>query len=172
MTILGRPGRGTQQVEKSPSLKWATQFLTMTYDGASSTNVSIRMACTSFEALPCRKKKIMTDRVSMLLKSRAMIEMLPFSFFNKKSPAIQHKNRPLFPSIISIQSYDIVKQVGLRTYQHPLLQLSVHHISFKLFFHLVVNIIVPHFRISIFKLICHPSTRFNTVSNADSIIKQ
>jgi len=31
-------------VEKSPRLNWATQFLTVAYDGACSPNVSVRMA--------------------------------------------------------------------------------------------------------------------------------
>ena len=44
VTILGRPGRGLSQVEKSPRLKWATQFLTVAYDGACSPSVSNRMA--------------------------------------------------------------------------------------------------------------------------------
>jgi len=34
VTVLGRPGRGTSQVQKSPCLNWATQFLTVAYDGA------------------------------------------------------------------------------------------------------------------------------------------
>ena len=58
ITVLGRPGRGASQVEKSPRLNWATQFLTVAYDGACSPNVSIRMAWISFGALPCRKKKL------------------------------------------------------------------------------------------------------------------
>jgi len=44
VTILGSPGQGASQVEKSPRLNWATQFLTVTYDGARSPNVSVRMA--------------------------------------------------------------------------------------------------------------------------------
>ena len=63
----------------------------------------------------------MTARVSMQLKSRVSPDMLPFSLCNKKRLAIRHMNRPLFPTI-SIPSYDIGKQVGLRTYQHPLVQ--------------------------------------------------
>jgi len=43
--------------EKSLRLNWATQFLTVPYDGACSPNVSIRMPWISFGALPCRKKK-------------------------------------------------------------------------------------------------------------------
>ena len=56
VTVLGRPGRGATQVETSPRLNWATQFLTVAYDGACSPNVSVRMAWISFGALPCRKK--------------------------------------------------------------------------------------------------------------------
>jgi len=66
VTVLGRPGRGAAQVEKSPRLNWATQFLTVAYDGTYSPNVSIRMAWISLCAVPCRKKKLMTARVSML----------------------------------------------------------------------------------------------------------
>jgi hypothetical protein len=57
VTVLGRPGRGASQVEKSPHLNWATQFLTLVYDGACSPNVSVRMAWISFGALTRRKKK-------------------------------------------------------------------------------------------------------------------
>ena len=40
---MGRRGRGASQVEKSPRLSWATQFLTVAYDDAGSPNVSVRM---------------------------------------------------------------------------------------------------------------------------------
>jgi len=43
ITVLGRPGRGASQVGKSTRLNWATQFLTVAYDGAYSSNVSVRM---------------------------------------------------------------------------------------------------------------------------------
>jgi len=98
VTVLGRPGRSAKQVGKSPRLNRATQFLTVAYDGACSPNVSVRMAWISFGTLPCRKKKLMTARVSMLLKSRASPDMLPFSLSNKKRLAIRHMNRPLFPT--------------------------------------------------------------------------
>ena len=63
VTVLGRPGRGTSQVEKPPHLNWATEFLTVTYDGACSSNVFIRIAWISSGALPCRKKKrLLTSR--------------------------------------------------------------------------------------------------------------
>jgi len=45
--------------------------------------------------------------------------MLPFILCNKKRLAIRHMNIPLFPTTLSIPSYDIGKYVGLRTYQHP-----------------------------------------------------
>ena len=57
VTVLGRSGRGASQVEKSPRLNWATQFLIVAYDGACSPNISFRMTWISFGALPWRKKK-------------------------------------------------------------------------------------------------------------------
>jgi len=107
VTVLGRPGRGASQVEKSPHLNWVAQFL-MAYDGACSPNVSVRMAWISFGALPCRKKNWMTAHVLTLLKSRASPDMLPFSLCNGKRLAVRHMNRPLFPTTLSILS-DIVK---------------------------------------------------------------
>jgi len=44
VTVLDRLGRGATQVEKSPHLNWATQFLMVAYNGACSPNVSISMA--------------------------------------------------------------------------------------------------------------------------------
>jgi len=57
VTVLGCWGQGTSQVEKSPGLNWATQFLMVAYDGACSPNVSVRMVWISFGNLPCQKKK-------------------------------------------------------------------------------------------------------------------
>ena len=34
VTFLGRPGRGATQLENLPRLNWATQFLTVEYNGA------------------------------------------------------------------------------------------------------------------------------------------
>jgi len=45
VAVLG-PGRGASQVEKSPTLNWATQFLTVAYDGACSD-------CREFSSAPC-----------------------------------------------------------------------------------------------------------------------
>ena len=79
--------------------------------------VTFRMAWNSLGVLPCREKKLMTARVSMLLKSRASPDMRPFSLCNKKRFAIRHMNRHLFPMTLSIPPYDIANYVGLRTYQ-------------------------------------------------------
>jgi hypothetical protein len=56
-----------------------------------------------------KKKNLMTARVFMLLKSRALSDVLPFSLCNKKRLAIRHMNRPLFSTTLSIPSYDIGK---------------------------------------------------------------
>ena len=65
-----------------------------------------------FSSAPClaEKKNLMTALVSMLLKSRrSSADMVPFSLCNKKKLEIRHKNRPLFPTTLSIPSYDIGK---------------------------------------------------------------
>jgi len=65
-----------------------------------------------FPLAPCLaggEKKNLTARVSMLLKSRASPDMLPFSLYNKKGLAIRHMNRLFFPTTLSIPSYDIGK---------------------------------------------------------------
>ena len=64
-----------------------------------------------FPSAPClaEKKNVMTSHVSMLLKSRASPDMFPFSLCNKKRLSIPHINRPLFPTTLSIPSYDIGK---------------------------------------------------------------
>ena len=56
---------------------------------------------------PCRNKNLMIARVSVLLKSRASPDMLPFSLHNKKIFAIRDMNRPLFPTTLMIPPYDI-----------------------------------------------------------------
>ena len=60
----------------------------------------------------------MRTRVSMLFKSCASPDMLSFSLCNKKILAIRHMNGLLFPTTLSIPSYDIGKEERLRTYQH------------------------------------------------------
>ena len=75
--------------------------------------------------LPEKKNNLVTARVPMLLKSRASRDMLPFCLCNKKRLAIRHMNRLLFPTTLSISSYDIGKYFGLRTYQHSLVELLI-----------------------------------------------
>ena len=49
--VLSRTGRGASQVEKSPRLNWATQFLTVTHNGACSPNVLSEWR--EFPSAPC-----------------------------------------------------------------------------------------------------------------------
>jgi hypothetical protein len=65
------------------------------------------------------KKNLMTAHFSMLLKSRASPDILPLSVCNKIKLVIRQMNRPLFPTTLSIPSYDIENQVALKIYQHP-----------------------------------------------------
>jgi len=69
-----------------------------------------------FPSAPClagegggRRRNLMAALVSILLKSRASPDMLPFSLCNRKRLAIRHTKRPLFPTTLSIPSYDIGK---------------------------------------------------------------
>ena len=74
-----------------------------------------------FPSAPCleEKKNLMTARVTMLLKSRASLDMLPFSFCNKKKTcnSAHEKTRISNNAIDSVLRYREV--AGLRTYQHP-----------------------------------------------------
>ena len=111
-------------MEKSPRLNWATQFLTVTY-----TLVHVPLMFLSewreFPSAPLLEGEKKLDDNSRLdaveIARVASPDMLPFILCNKKILAIRHMNRPLFPTTLSIPSYDIGKWVGLRTYQHPLL---------------------------------------------------
>jgi len=49
--------------------------------GTKQANVSVRMAWISYGALPCRKRNLMTARVSMLLKSPASLSCFRACFF-------------------------------------------------------------------------------------------
>ena len=120
ITVLGGPGRGATQVGKITTFKlghpifdgirWCMFPYYFCQNGG---NFLRRLALQG-------KKNLMTAHVSMLLKSRASPDMLPFSICNKKRLAFRHMNRSLFPTTLSIPSYDIGKYVGQRTYQHPL----------------------------------------------------
>jgi len=70
-TVLGCPGRGASQVEKSPRLNRVTQYLTVAYDGSCSPNIYFRMEWISFGALPCTKKKAWWQLASACCWNRA-----------------------------------------------------------------------------------------------------
>ena len=57
--VLGRPGRGASQVEKSLRLNWATQFLTVAYGSAYSPNVLAEWR--EFPSAPCLAGKKLDD---------------------------------------------------------------------------------------------------------------
>jgi len=61
VTVLGRPGRGASQMEKSSCFNWATQFFKVAYDGARSPNISVRMTWVSFRAFSLQEKKKLDD---------------------------------------------------------------------------------------------------------------
>ena len=96
-----------------------------------------------FPSAPCLagKKNLMAARVSMLLKSRVSPDMLPCSLCKKKTLAIRHMSRPVFPTALSIPSYDIGNQVGLRTYQNPLVMLCAVFICCSLSVWISVGIV-------------------------------
>jgi len=60
VTVLGRQGRGASQVEKSPRLKWATQFFLRWH-----TMVHVPLTFLSewhvFPSAPCLEKKKLDD---------------------------------------------------------------------------------------------------------------
>jgi len=78
-----------------------------------------------FPSAPCLVEKKKRAQVSMLLKSRASPDMLPFSLCNKKRLVIRHMNGPVLSKTLSIPSYDIGKYFGLGTYQHSLVKFPI-----------------------------------------------
>ena len=57
VAVLGRPGRGATKVEKS-RLNWATQFLTVAYDGACSLNVFCQNGVNFLQRLALQEEKL------------------------------------------------------------------------------------------------------------------
>ena len=57
VTVLGRPGRGASQVGKSPRLNWATQFLTVAYNGKCSPNFFFQNGVNFLRRLALQEKK-------------------------------------------------------------------------------------------------------------------
>jgi len=99
VAVLGRPGRGASQVEKS-RLTGPPRFgrwLTM-----ARVSLMFLLEFREFPSAPCLAGK----RTWWQLASP---DMLPFSLCNKKRLAIRHTNRTLFPTTLSIPSYDIGK---------------------------------------------------------------
>jgi len=108
VTVLGRPGRGALHVEKSPRFNWTTKFLTVSYDGANSPNVSVRMAWIFFDALTCRKQKTWWQLACPCCWHRARyLTCFLSASVTRKDFAVRHMNGPLFPKTLSIPSYDI-----------------------------------------------------------------
>ena len=64
VTVLGRPGRGASQAEKLPRLNWATQFLTVVYEGACSPKCFCQNGVNFLWRLVLQEKK--TDDSSLL----------------------------------------------------------------------------------------------------------
>jgi len=96
VTVFGRPGRGASQVEKSPRLNWATQFLAVAHDGACSPNVSVRMAWISFGALPYRKKKLDdSSRLDVVEIARVVWHASFSSLWQEKTCNSAHEQAPL-----------------------------------------------------------------------------
>jgi len=56
--VLGRPGQGASQVEKSPCLNWTAQFLTVAYNGACSPNVFCQNGVSFVWHLALQGKKL------------------------------------------------------------------------------------------------------------------
>jgi hypothetical protein len=54
-----------------------------------------------------QKEKFVAASASMMLKSSASPDMLPFSLCNKNRLAIRHINRTLFTNTISTRFFDI-----------------------------------------------------------------
>jgi hypothetical protein len=77
--------------------------------------------CREFPSAPClaEKKCVVIARVCVLLKSRASPDILHFSLCNKKILAVRHMNKLLFPTTLSIPSYDIGNSFGQRVFSIP-----------------------------------------------------
>ena len=108
VTVLGHPGRGASQVEKSSCLNWATQFLwchTMVH-----VPQMFLSAWREFPLVPCLLgKKTWWQLVSRCCWNRACYLTCFLLVSNKKTLAIRHINGPLFATTLSIPSYDMGK---------------------------------------------------------------
>jgi len=75
--------------------------------GRKQANVSVRMAWISFGALPCKKINLMTDRVSMLLKSRASLTCFRTCFLPGRAKDLSA------PRIWTAMQYSILLFLGI-----------------------------------------------------------
>jgi hypothetical protein len=93
VTVLGHPGRGASQVEKSPRLNWATHMFLSEW--------------REFPLAPCLAGKKKLDDCSRL----DVVEIICLTCFHSASVTRKdlHMNRPLFPTTLSILSFDIGK---------------------------------------------------------------
>jgi len=62
-----------------------------------------------FPSAPCLEKKLDDSSCLHVIEIARVAYVLIFSLRHKKRLAIQHMNRPLFPTTVSIPSYDIRK---------------------------------------------------------------
>ena len=92
---MGRPGLGASWVEKSPRLYWATQFLTVAYDGACSLNVSVRMTCISFGALQEKKNPYDSSRLDVAEIARFALHVSFQPLKQETSCNSAHEQTPL-----------------------------------------------------------------------------
>jgi len=109
VTVLGCPGRGASQVEESPRLNWATQFLMVAYNGACSPNVSFRMVWISFGALTCRKKNLMTARVRCFWNRACCLTCFLSASVTRKDLQFGTWTDLSFKTTLSIPSFNIGK---------------------------------------------------------------
>ena len=108
VTVLGRPGRGASQVVKSPRSNWTTQF----WQWHKMVNVPLMFPWEwrEFPSAPClaEKKKTWWQLTSRCCWNRARrLTCFLSASVTTKDFAIRHMNTPLFPTTLSIPSYDI-----------------------------------------------------------------
>jgi len=122
VNVLVRAGRGAKHVGKSPRLNWANRFWRW------HTMVHVPLMFLSewheFLSMPSLGiKKPPYDSPSLDVAEIPRVAQLPFSLCNDNGLAVRHMNKPLFPTTMSIASFNIGKLIRLRTYQHPLIML-------------------------------------------------
>jgi len=110
VTVLGRSGRGASQVQKSPHLNWPPSF--WWWHMMVHVPLMFLSEWREFPLAPCLAgKKTWWQLVSQCCWNcaRRLTCFLSASvtLCNKERLEIWHMNRPLFPTTLSIPSYDI-----------------------------------------------------------------